>query len=214
VTDRRVRQLTATVPARIWELDLAPAAADLTEALLDAEDRERLPRLAPPVRQRLLARRALLRAVAVAALGDGDVDLELRRHDGRIELTTSDGRVLRPSTAHSGATGLVALGEGPIGVDLELVAPVPEAAAIARDLFHPDEATWILEGQDDLLRRFLAVWVRKEAVVKVTGEGLGRDLRSFAVHPGHGTEAVAGDDRIVTHGLDVAGAVAAVAWVT
>lgn len=204
------------VPLRVWTLDLA-VPGDESIALLTTADRDRLGRMDDPHRRRLVARRTALARVVAAHLGVEPRALRLVDDAGRLVVGTDGGDPVPLSTSHSADVGLVTIGTGTgtggVGVDVEVVAPVPEAASIAADLFHPDEARWIGTGAGQLAR-FLAVWVRKEAVVKVTGEGLSRDLRSFAVAPGAGVEPVHGDARIVTHGLGLPGVAAAVAWLT
>ncbi|QGG94764.1 4'-phosphopantetheinyl transferase family protein [Actinomarinicola tropica] len=211
----RATPVAVDAPVRLWRISLTPHPGDDQHALLDDEDRARLPRMDRDVRARLLARRAVLRQVVATELAVVPASLALERIDGRLVVHTDDGRTARPSTSSSGDIGLVALADGPVGVDVEARAPVPEAADIARDLFHPDEVRWIGEGEGQL-ERFLAVWVRKEAVVKLSGEGLQRDLRTFRVAPGDAEERVSGEGlgRVATRGVAIEGTVAAVAWLT
>lgn len=217
--DPRVQRLAAppVVPARVWRLDLATARpGDEEVALWDDADRDRAGRMVDPHRRRLVVRRALLAALAADALGVPVGEVRTSSGDGAPVVAATDGRRLHVSTSHRGDIGLVAIGTCPVGIDLELDAtPVPEALDIGAQLFHPDEVAWIGSGPA-AVGRFLRVWVRKEAVVKLTGEGLARDLGSFVVRPDepsvepvHGADDLAGT---VTVALEVPGAVAAVAW--
>lgn len=95
------------------------------------------------------------------------------------------------SIAHAAGTALVAVGAAPVGVDLE-----PLDRAVPAD-----------SGAADLLD-----WVRKEAVLKLTGDGLRIPMRHVAVEHGRVTrwpsEAL---PDIAIHDLDFAGFAAAVA---
>lgn len=84
---------------------------------------------------------------------------------------------------------------GPVGVDIEVAGEMPPA-----DLtLHPEEAF------DDVL----AVWVRKEAVLKVLGTGLRTDPRTIRLSAQHGAATVAGS-ALQVHELRVSGHVAAI----
>ncbi|MFR1532787.1 MAG: 4'-phosphopantetheinyl transferase family protein [Bilophila wadsworthia] len=72
--------------------------------------------------------------------------------------------------------------DAPVGVDVEPVRPLPEAMLIACRWFSAPEIRWIA-ASDDRDRAFLRCWVCREAFLKATGEGLGRPLDSFALHP-------------------------------
>lgn len=204
------------VPAQLWLLDLS-VEGRLDRALLTAEERSRLGRMTPEVRRRLVSRRTHLAHVVAEVSGVDPRALQLDVARGRLLVTAGD-QLVAPSTSHTGDLGVVAIGTTAVGVDVEGSSlPATEALEIGRSLFHPEEVAWIGEG-DGHLDRFMAVWVRKEAVVKVTGEGLGRPLDGFAVHPASGgIERVTGADDlvdVVTTSLDVPGAVGALAWLT
>lgn len=201
------------VPAQLWLLDLS-VEGRVDQALLTAEERARLSRMTADVRRRLVARRAQLAHVVAEVSGVDPQALRLHVDRGRLLVSAGD-QVVAPSTSHSGDVGIVAIGTTAVGVDVEASSlPATEALDIGRSLFHPDEVAWIGDG-DGHLERFMAVWVRKEAVVKVTGEGMGRALDGFAVHPSSGVERVTGADDlagVVTTSLEVPGTFAALAW--
>lgn len=61
--------------------------------------------------------------------------------------------------------------EGPLGVDIEIRENVPYR--LMRRHFHPREIAYVEAGPEPQRRlRFLAVWTRKEAYLKLTGAGL------------------------------------------
>lgn len=180
-------------PARVWRVELDVGAEDearlrrvLTgDELARAESFSR-----PAARQRYVVARGTLRR----QLGD-----LLRQSPESVPIV--DGPTGKPRLAgenpglhfnlsHSGTLALIAIADREVGVDLEAIRPVPFALAIARRLFSPAEARFIeAGGEDEIDRRFLICWTRKEALVKAAGTGLGsapstRDWRIVVVPVG------------------------------
>lgn len=192
----------------VWRAHLAPAADDEATAALEAADRRRLADLPAADGRRLVARRALLRRAAADLLGADPSRVRALTGAGPRRVHVDDGRCLFVSSSSSGEEGLLALADRPVGVDLERLPGPPDARDVATALLPPPERAWVLAGDADLPERLLAVWVRKEAVVKATGEGLARDLTTFVVDPVHDDAAVLSSAREL-HGLrtwDVAAA--------
>jgi len=161
--------LTTVDRVALWSVALdAPGAAGLlppTSADLADADRLAFPR----DRQRLLAGRAAVRLALAAALGArGEEVTPGREATGRPRLAGGP----HFSFSRSGSTGLVAVGgPRPIGVDLERLRPLPEAAALAaRHLPAAEQARWREEGGG--AEPFLRAWTRHEARLKALGLGL------------------------------------------
>jgi 4'-phosphopantetheinyl transferase len=85
------------------------------------------------------------------------------------------------SVSHSGRWVAVAahLG-GPVGVDVEQVKEDLDVTALARITMAPDERRSLAEAPDRAAA-FTRLWCRKEAVVKLTGDGLRADLAEVEV---------------------------------
>jgi 4'-phosphopantetheinyl transferase len=181
--DDRLAVLDPVVPGvHLWSLDLRGRPGDERAAVLDAGDAARADGLRPVDADRLRARRVLLRA-ALAGLGDGRPEQVRLRTDGPFRAEVA-GRGWYVSVSSSGDVGLLAAAPVPVGVDLEALPGPPDALQVAATFLPPAEQEWIAAGGPDSADRFLATWVRKEAVVKCTGEGMARDLRSFVVDAG------------------------------
>ncbi|MGW7077354.1 4'-phosphopantetheinyl transferase family protein [Streptomyces sp. NPDC054866] len=91
----------------------------------------------------------------------------------------------RTSVSRSGEWWILALSYGvPVGVDIERRS-APEARAVARRALTPDERAHVAAAREGAERddALLRCWVRKEAVVKAWGVGLGTDLAEVAVRP-------------------------------
>ena len=126
------------------------------------------------------------------------------------------GRPVRPggyvSVSHAGPLHVVAIADGPIGVDLER-----QGAGVGIDqvALHPDELA-LLAGAPAQVRseEILATWVAKEAALKLTGTGLRVAPESFVVRHADGWHVGAGvlEKRPVAIGwVDIAGHVSALA---
>lgn len=100
---------------------------------------------------------------------------------GKPSLVGRDGR-LRFNVAHSDDLMLCAVTlDHEVGVDVERVRDF-EYEDLARRFFAEDEVQALTRVPPALAREaFFACWTRKEAVIKATGEGMARSLRSFAV---------------------------------
>ncbi|MGJ7615327.1 MULTISPECIES: 4'-phosphopantetheinyl transferase family protein [unclassified Variovorax] len=87
------------------------------------------------------------------------------------------------SLSHSRGLALIAIGgRGPLGADVELLRPVPDAAALAAEHFtrREQEALAALPAHERE-RAFLTCWTRKEACLKAIGVGLLLSPQSFEV---------------------------------
>jgi 4'-phosphopantetheinyl transferase len=86
------------------------------------------------------------------------------------------------SLTHSGEMVAIAVAGSPVGVDTERDA-AGCVCSLARTL-HPADAAWLdgLAGPDRH-QAIIACWVRAEAVLKCTGQGIGHGLGGFPVGP-------------------------------
>ena len=85
------------------------------------------------------------------------------------------------SISHSDERVMAAVGDGPIGCDVEKIAPFDEA--IARECLTDEELARVKRMPPDLDRdrAFIRLWVRKEAYAKAVGKGFGIELKSVSV---------------------------------
>lgn len=149
------------------------------EGLVSAMQRQRFAAIRDPQRQsdRLLAH-ALHRQVLAEAVGMRADHLPLFRS------TTGQPRLALPglatSLAHADGVIAIALAEGgPVGIDVEMVS-TPSLRPIADLVCSPLELERLRDDEAGLL----ALWVRKEAVLKATGLGLARAMAGFEADEG------------------------------
>lgn len=177
----------------VWRFDLNADDSTDDRELLSEPELERAARLADPLHaRRFVARRALLRrllsgytgvepqALSFTAGSHGKPELagDARLAGWRFNLSDSDGRCL------------VAVARGiDVGIDVQRMRPIKDLAALASEALADDELAALLGAPPpQRLTDFYRLWVRKEAFIKASGEGLARPLKRFSValRPGPG----------------------------
>ena len=87
------------------------------------------------------------------------------------------------SLSHSGDMVICAVGDKPVGCDIERTAQAHEK--LAERFFAPAELEYLRSFSDDALNReFFRLWTMKESYIKMTGEGLTLPLSDFCVNIG------------------------------
>jgi 4'-phosphopantetheinyl transferase len=157
-------------------LDVPPDEVRALRECLSPAEHARAARLRfEHLRRRYIVSRARLRQLLGARLGLEPRAVALAYGANGKPLLESG--ALHFSVSHCDDVALIALSPVEIGVDIEALRPVPEADAIAEQVFSPREkdAYAVLAAHDKLLA-FLHCWTRKEALVKALGEGLALSL--------------------------------------
>jgi 4'-phosphopantetheinyl transferase len=200
--------------------DAPPIPLPELERLLSVQERERSRRLLLERDRRLsVLSWGLVRTTLGAIVGRDPASLEFARDQfGKPALPGGPSFNL----SHSGDRVLIALAEeGRVGVDVEVIRPLPDAEALAERSFSTDEAAALSAlAAAERERAFFRIWTRKEAFIKAVGRGMSIPMSSFSVAATAGWGPVAlrvdeGEDagqwslRAVPCGAD---AEAAVAW--
>jgi len=177
----------------VWRISLDAGAAALIGArgLLSATERERAARFhrAHDAARWILAHGALRRILA-AHLGCPARALVFRPGRGGKPVLAGSRRVLEFNLTHSHDLALVAVASGgtPVGIDVERLRPLPDAASLMTRFFSPSEQReW--SGLEPAARdaAFFRAWTRKEAVVKATGDGLSAPFEQVSISAGTGS---------------------------
>lgn len=144
------------------------------------EDHEHLLPLLPPERQDKISRyrfdKDKLRSLVAGLLiynATGGAELLYGEHD---KPYIKDGG-LYFSVSHSGDIVAIATDTAEVGCDVELIV-ADNRLKIADRFYHPAERGYVA-GADDKKAAFTRVWTRKEAYLKMTGEGISSDLTAF-----------------------------------
>ena len=96
---------------------------------------------------------------------------------GKPYVSNFDGIHFNISHTKNACAGIFAPFE--VGVDIEFMRPTD--MSIAKRFFTANEQKYISEDESLSVSRFFEIWTKKEAFIKLTGEGLGRPLSSFDV---------------------------------
>jgi 4'-phosphopantetheinyl transferase len=87
------------------------------------------------------------------------------------------------SLAHSGDAVVIAVAGRPVGVDVERDAA--GCVCSLAEALHPADTAWLAGlGEPERHEAIITCWVRAEAVLKCTGQGIGHGLGGFPVRPG------------------------------
>ena len=167
-------------------LDIDAGAVLRATMLLSDAERARAGRFVDArARRRFVLTRAELRQQIGARLEIAPRSVEfIRGAHGKPRLARRYGPLdLRFSVSHSDEVAALAFAVGrEVGVDIEVVRPIPEAEKIAAKLCTPAEWSALQSlGKDERLRGFFAWWTRTEAYLKAQGAGLGQPLDAFDV---------------------------------
>ena len=155
----------------------SPDAPDL----LDADERARAARFhRDRDRDRYIGSHLLLRRVLARYAGQPPEALRFTRQPcpccgephGRPALA-GPADLPQFSLSHAGPLTLVAVACDPVGADVEALPAADSVPGLARVL-HPDERAELEEAEYGP-EAFARIWTRKEAYLKGTGSGLGRD---------------------------------------
>lgn len=176
----------------VWGFDLGPRQdAAALRRLLSPEETARAARLrSAALQRRFVVSRARLREILGSYLELEGADLVFaygpngkpRLGDGtRTHDSTGLVAQIAPlafNLTHSRDLALCAVSElGEVGVDLEGVRPLKDAARLAQRHFSPEEfRRWAALESSGRLDGFYRVWTRKEALLKAAGVGLSRPL--------------------------------------
>jgi 4'-phosphopantetheinyl transferase len=169
------------------EVTVGPAGL----ADLDQGERDRAEAfLFPADRHRYQVAHLMLRRVLAGYTGTLPGRLRLRRErcprcgaPGKPVLPPGAGTVPSFSLAHSGDMVVIAVAGGPVGVDVERDAD--RCVCSLAQALHPADAAWMAGlGEPGRHEAIITCWVRAEAVLKCTGQGIGHGLGGFPVRPG------------------------------
>lgn len=123
-------------------------------------------------RSRFKAARDLLRSLLIQRWGGKPSDWRLTAEADQPP-TVPDRSDCHLSLSHSAHYLLAALGDAPVGVDIEIHGRTRPIKAMAEQVCHPEERTYLSQlPAIQAQQAFLRYWTRKEAWLKARAQGL------------------------------------------
>lgn len=175
----------------LWyaDLDPAPEVVESLRPLLAPDEIERAARFRFDLhRRRYWVRRGQLRRLLAAYLDRPAEGLEFAYGDHEKPTVASQaalpaGRRLEFNLSDSEDLAIYGVARGiEIGVDVEILRPMPDALSISESFFSAPERDMLRAVPDaDTAEAFFNCWTRKEAYLKAIGKGLAEPLDSFVV---------------------------------
>jgi 4'-phosphopantetheinyl transferase len=215
-----VRQIPAPAPFEVWLVDLRHEGLRADLATLSSGERERAARFVfDHHRARYVAAHSALRRLisAYAGLPPTAIDFD----EGPFGKPRLKNAVCSFNLSHSDDIAAIALApDGEVGVDVEVLRPMPDAMDLAATLYTVRErAELVAAGALERDLTFLSCWTRKEACLKAIGAGLQIPPQSFETGTTSDSRTVT-IDRAPTHAhvkvcsfRFAADSVGALAWV-
>ena len=154
-------------PVHVWRLVTEEAGL-----LSDAERARSEKILSEPARAAFIAGRSGLRRIASLYTKIPARDLVLETDAGGKPYFAN--AAIHFNLSHSGGTVAAAFSGSAVGIDIESRGRCRDFAGIANRFFHPAEAETILQSKDE--SQFLRLWTGKEAMLKLSGEGISGGL--------------------------------------
>jgi 4'-phosphopantetheinyl transferase len=172
----------------VWLLCSASASEKAREyyaSILAEDEEDRLQRLRTErLRGEFLVARGALRELLGMYLRVSPEAIVFERNPhGKPRVAFPGEPRIEFSLSHGGGKVAYAFSaDRAVGIDLEPHDPAAVERAILPVIFTEDERAELASLPPELaVRGFFCGWTRKEAFVKATGEGVSRDLQSFAV---------------------------------
>ena len=159
----------------------------------------------PDARAAFVAGRSGVRRVASLYSGiPADELLVETAADGKPYFSNAE---IHFNLSHTGSTVVAAFAGSAVGIDIESRGRCRDFVGIARRFFDPSEADAISRSRDE--EQFLRLWTGKEAMLKLSGEGISGGLSG--ARPGEEGSGSLGGKNVHTAGFffeNIIGAVA------
>ncbi|MDI1260258.1 4'-phosphopantetheinyl transferase superfamily protein [Aquabacterium sp.] len=165
----------------LWLINLDHAPQAWNDAVLSEEEADRAARFRFEVHaHRYQASHVALRQILGQLTGQNPASLQFNTgSEGKPRLAQLGSPHFNLS--HSAGWALIGTcASHPIGVDIEVIEPLNDAATLAQSHFTPSEqAAFLRTPAERQLAAFFGCWTRKEACLKALGSGLTIEPHTF-----------------------------------
>lgn len=183
-SDRAIRQPS------IWVINPMRSLqqwAKYAEQLLNSEETTKAMRFHHmDHRQRFKAAHTVLRLVLGLTIDSDPASLRFAKgHHNKPRLETPEHTPIQFNLSYTENRAMIGVNHGyPIGVDLEWLQRPLDIESMLDACFSIREIAFIRSRKEEMHHRFFTLWTRKEAILKLTGEGIGDHLPYFEVLDG------------------------------
>ena len=179
--------------AQLYELDLTAVSDEelwAWYAEMDENSRTRVDAMSAKRRREYLAGDHLARTALAGKSGKAPQDIVIRREENGKPIA-DEGCF---SISHSGSFVVCAVSDKPVGVDVERLRKPPLRVA---QRYFTEEEQKLLQEDDS---QFWRIWTGKEALCKLSGEGIAGLKRADTLAPpaGAALSTVSRDDCVIT----------------
>ena len=167
---------------RIWRMRKSADISYLTESEMSFSEKYS----SPDSKAAYLKGRFGVRSFAslYASLAPSDVKIEISKSGKPFFTNIED---LHFNISHSGSEVAIAFSTKPVGFDMELLDRKRDFRAIANRFFTNQESNEVKSAEEYGNELFVRIWTSKEAILKLSGEGLAGGLnRAMALREREG----------------------------
>jgi 4'-phosphopantetheinyl transferase len=177
----------------LWETSLAVDDAELGLLLdlLSPVDRWAADEFSHvPARKQYIVSRGMLRQLLSGYIGIPPQEIQFTI-EGAGKPVLAGERAVDFNLTHSGDLTLLGVARRPLGVDMERVREMPRAIELAKRYYSPAQHEEIAATPDEARsRKFLGMWVRREAYAKALGTSVWRALGDRQITTDHTVQFV------------------------
>lgn len=172
----------------LWETSLSVDDAELARILdlLSPVDRWAADEFSHvPARKQYIVSRGMLRQLLSGYIGIAPQEIQFTI-EGAGKPVLAGERAVDFNLTHSGDLTLLGVARRPLGVDMERVREMPRAIELAKRYYSSAQHEEIAATPDETRsRKFLGMWVRREAYAKALGTSVWRALGNRQITTDH-----------------------------
>jgi 4'-phosphopantetheinyl transferase len=128
-------------------------------------------------RQRFIISRAALRIILGRYLGQQPEDFRFEIGPNKKPFVKTTGAAVNYNVSHSDEWVTIAVSKTKVGIDTEKIDRSFAYKEILADNFSEEEIRFINQGESE--EKFILLWTRKEAITKLTSQGLDERLKDI-----------------------------------
>lgn len=172
--------LTIDAHVDVWRIKIAdhlPFIAQLIKLLLPDEIKRAERYYQEKDRQRFIVSRGALRIILGRYLGQQPEEIRFEIGPNKKPFVKTTGAAVNYNVSHSDEWVTIAISKTAVGIDTEKIDRSFAYQEILADNFSAEEILFI--NEDNSAEKFILLWTRKEAITKLTSQGLDERLKEI-----------------------------------